>query len=100
VDASELDARTFSGRVDIRLNRWQSHQRIDVKTFSGRVDLKLPENARARLDFESFSGRIDSDLPLTLHSSSRRNLSAELGSGADDGSVRIHTFSGGVKITR
>lgn len=100
VDAADIEAHTFSGQVELRLDRWQDHQRIDIKTFSGRVALRIPENARAHVDYNSFSGRLDSDLPLTLHSSSRRNLSAELGSSEHAGELRIHTFSGGVKITR
>jgi len=100
VDAAEIEARTFSGRVELRLDRWQDHQRIDIKTFSGGVALRIPENSRAHVDYNSFSGRLDSDLPLTLHSTSHRNLSAELGSPEHAGELRIHTFSGGVKITR
>jgi hypothetical protein len=100
VDAAELQAHTFSGKVDLRLDRWDPAQRIDVKTFSGRVALRVPDSAAGHVEFNSFSGRLDSDLPLTLHSTSRRNLSAELGSGGSRAELSIHTFSGGVKIQR
>lgn len=100
VDAGEIVARTFSGKVDIRLYKWQPHQQIDVNTFSGRTTLTVPDSAGGDVSFDSFSGRLDSDVPLTLHSSSRRRLSAELGSTADGGSLRFHSFSGGVKIQR
>lgn len=100
IDAADIQAHTFSGGVNLRLDRWQPHQRIDVKTFSGRVSLRIPDSANAHVDFNSFSGRIDSDFPLTLHSTSRRNLSAELGSGSSDASMRVHTFSGGLRIER
>ena len=73
---------------------------IDVKTFSGNIELRMPETARGRVSFKTFSGRLDSDVPLTLHSSSRKNLSAELGSGGDGPSLRFQTFSGSVKILR
>jgi hypothetical protein len=49
--------------------------------------------------FNSFSGHLNSDLPLTLHTSSRRNLRAELGGGGG-GTLRFKTFSGSVKIDR
>jgi len=49
--------------------------------------------------FNSFSGRLNSELPLTLHTSSRRHLRAELGGGAG-GTLRFKTFSGSVKIDR
>ncbi|HZT75718.1 MAG TPA: DUF4097 family beta strand repeat-containing protein [Vicinamibacterales bacterium] len=100
VDAADVQAHTFSGTVDLRFDRWQPHQRIDIKTFSGRVTLRVPEHAGAHVDFNSFSGRLDSDVPLVLHSTSRRSVSAELGAGAADGSLRVHTFSGSVKIQR
>jgi len=100
VDAAEVHAQTFSGRVEIRVAKWDARQRIDVKTFSGTVALRVPDNARAHVDFDSFSGRLDAELPLTLHSTSRRNLSAELGSGGSEAELRIRTFSGGVKIQR
>jgi DUF4097 and DUF4098 domain-containing protein YvlB len=100
VEAAEVTAHTFSGRVDIRLSRWQEHERIDIHTFSGRVALRVPDNAAGHLDFDSFSGHLDSDVPLTLHSTNRRRLSAELGAAAGNGTLRVHTFSGGVKIQR
>jgi DUF4097 and DUF4098 domain-containing protein YvlB len=100
VEAAEVTAHTFSGRVDLRLSRWQEHERIDIHTFSGRVALRVPDNAAGHLDFDSFSGHLDSDVPLTLHSTNRRRLSAELGAGAGGGTLRVHTFSGGVKIQR
>ncbi len=99
VEAAEIRARTFSGKVELRLGAWLPHEQIDIHTFSGGVALRVPDRAAAHVDFHSFSGRLESDLPLTLHSSSRKNLSAELGAG-DDGSLRIHTFSGGAKIER
>ena len=99
VEAAEIRAHTFSGRVELHLPRWQPDEQIDVHTFSGAVELGVPDSAAAHVDFSSFSGKLDSELPLTLHSASRRNVSAELGPGGA-GSVRIHTFSGGVKIHR
>ena len=93
-------AHTFSGPVDIRPKNWQDHQSITVDTFSGNIQLHVPENARGHVTFNSFSGRLNSEMPLTLHSSSRRNLSAELGGGADGSSLRFKTFSGSVRIDR
>lgn len=100
VDAAEVHAHTFSGKVDLRLDKWHEHQRIDIQTFSGRVALRVPDNANAHFDFQTFSGRLDSDVPLTLRSTSRRNVSAELGTGAGDATLRVHTFSGGIRIQR
>jgi DUF4097 and DUF4098 domain-containing protein YvlB len=92
-------AHTFSGAVVIREKRWEDDQRIDVDTFSGDVELHVPDSARGSVSFNSFSGRLNSVMPLTLHSSSRRSLRAELGGGGN-GQLRFKTFSGSVKIDR
>lgn len=95
-----IRANTFSGPVEIRPAAWQTGQTIDVRTFSGNVELRVSEDARATVAFNSFSGRLNSDLPLTLHGSSRRSTTAELGSGSSGSSLRFRTFSGSVRIGR
>jgi hypothetical protein len=94
-----IRAHTFSGSVTIREKSWTPDQTIDVDTFSGSVDLHVPETARGTVSFNSFSGRLNSAMPLTMHSSSRRALRAELG-GGDGGTLRFKTFSGSVRIDR
>ena len=94
-----VKAHTFSGSVLIRAKSWEPDQTIDVDTFSGNVELHVPESARGSVSFNSFSGRLSSEMPLTLHSSSRRSLKAELGGGAG-GTFRFKTFSGSVRIDR
>ena len=59
----------------------------------------MPDSARGTVTFNSFSGHLNSEMPLTMQSSSRRALKAELGSG-DGGTLRFKTFSGSVKIDR
>jgi hypothetical protein len=97
--SGSIRAKTFSGSVSIREKSWEPHQSIDVETFSGSVDLRVPDSASGTVTFNSFSGRLTSDVPLTLHTSSRRSLRAELGSGGS-GTLRFKTFSGSVKIGR
>ena len=94
-----IRAHTFSGSVTIRENSWTPDQTIDVDTFSGSIDLHVPETARGTITFNSFSGRLNSEMPLTMHSSSKRSLRAELGGGGG-GTLRFKTFSGSVKIDR
>ena len=91
---------TFSGSVEIGAKTWQPDQVIDVDTFSGNIALHLPEAARGSVTFNSFSGHLNSDLPLTLRSSQRRSVRAELGGASTGGSLRFKTFSGSVKIAR
>lgn len=94
-----IRAHTFSGSVTIREKTWDADQTIDVDTFSGGIELHVPEAARGTITFNSFSGRLNSEMPLTMHSSSRRSVRAELGSGGG-GTLRFKTFSGSVKIDR
>jgi DUF4097 and DUF4098 domain-containing protein YvlB len=97
--AGPIRAHSFSGSIMIREKSWEPNQTIDVDTFSGNVELHVPDNARGTVSFNSFSGRLNAGMPLTLQSSSRRNLKAELGGGGD-GTLRFKTFSGSVKIDR
>ncbi len=97
--AGSVRAHTFSGPVLIRQKTWDPNQNIDVDTFSGNVELHVPETARGSVSFNSFSGRLNSEMPLTLHSSSRRRLRAELGGGGSS-SLTFKTFSGSVRIDR
>ena len=92
-------AHTFSGSVSIREKSWQPNQTVDVDTFSGSIELHVPDSARGTVTFNSFSGHLNSEMPLTLHTSNRRSLRAELGGGGD-GTFRFKTFSGSVKIDR
>lgn len=86
----------FSSRV--RLTDVTGPMRVD--TFSGPIEVRMAENARGHVTFKSFSGRFDSDVPLLLRSSSRRNVSADLGNGEGGPSLYFKTFSGGLKIVR
>jgi hypothetical protein len=94
-----VSAHTFSGPVEIRAKTWVDNESIEVDTFSGNVQLHVPDNARGSVSFNSFSGRLNSEMPLTLHSSSRRALRAELGGGGGS-TLRFKTFSGSVRIDR
>jgi predicted ribosomally synthesized peptide with SipW-like signal peptide len=88
---------TFSSRVRLNDVIWRNRQTIDVDTFSGDIEVQLPAGAAGSVTFNSFSGRLSSDVPLTLHGSSRRSFTAELGNGGDS-RLRFKTFSGSVRI--
>ncbi|HEV3141281.1 MAG TPA: DUF4097 family beta strand repeat-containing protein, partial [Vicinamibacterales bacterium] len=82
--AGSVQAHTFSGSVEIHAARWLDPETIDIDTFSGNVELRVPEDARGAVTFNSFSGRLDSVLPLMMHSTSRRSIRADLGSGGSN----------------
>lgn len=98
--SGSIRAHTFSGAVTIREKSWEPDRRIDVDTFSGRIELHVPDTARGTVTFNSFSGRLNSEMPLTMRSSTRRSVKAELGGSGDGGTLRFKTFSGSVKIDR
>jgi DUF4097 and DUF4098 domain-containing protein YvlB len=95
-----VQAHTFSGSVEIHQARWLDPQTIDVDTFSGSVELRVPGDARGDVTFNSFSGRLDSTIPLMMHSSSRKSVRAELGTGGSSSRLRVKTFSGSLHIDR
>lgn len=100
VDVDRVDGEHYVHGFSSRVRFDSVTGPVDVKTFSGNIELRVPETARGHVSFTTFSGHLDSDAPLTLHSSSRKILSAELGSGGDAPALRFHTFSGSVKILR
>jgi len=95
-----VQAHTFSGSVEIQQPRWRDPETIDIDTFSGSVDLRVPDNARGDVSFNSFSGRLESVFPLIMHSSSRKEVRAELGGGGSGSRLRVKTFSGSFHIDR
>lgn len=97
--AGPARVKTFSGAVTLEARGWSEGDEVGITTFSGGITLRLPENARGDLTFDSFSGALDSDLPVTLSSSSRRNVRGALnGGGRTD--FRFNTFSGSLRIRR
>lgn len=83
---------TFSGEVDLS-GVWGS---VDANTFSGDITVGLANSSGGRVDFDSFSGSLHSDAPMQLHSTSRRRVTADIGSGGNE--YHFKTFSGDVRI--
>jgi DUF4097 and DUF4098 domain-containing protein YvlB len=98
--AARVQAKTFSGAIDVRLVPAVTSPELDLETFSGPIDLKVSNGARAALNFDSFSGRLTSDLPLTLSEQRKGHLRADLNGGDPQRPVRLKTFSGDVKLGR
>ncbi|HEY7284150.1 MAG TPA: DUF4097 family beta strand repeat-containing protein [Vicinamibacterales bacterium] len=98
--AGPVRAHTFSGSIDVQAKEWRDGQDVDIDTFSGNVTMRVPDGVRGTVSFNSFSGHFKSDLPLTLRSSNRKSMRAELGSEPGDSTLRFKTFSGNVNIGR
>ncbi|MEP6914917.1 MAG: DUF4097 family beta strand repeat-containing protein [Acidobacteriota bacterium] len=95
----EVNANTFSGSVDLDIARASAAPALKVETFSGDITTRMPAGSSGRVEFHSFSGDLRSDLPLLLHNQSRRNVSADFGSGGG-ATLDFKTFSGDLKIVQ
>jgi len=72
---------------------------LELNSHSGDVVLQLTSGASADIQAGTFSGSIDVDFPgARVERESRRSAKIRIGSG--DASVRMHTFSGSVKLVR
>lgn len=89
---------TFSGDVVLEMAAWPDGQDLDVKTFSGEIDVRVPGDARGTFEFTTFSGDLESDVPITLtRSRGRREVEGTL-NGGGSGRVRLKTFSGDARV--
>ena len=95
-----MELKTFSGRIDVNLTGAGAAPSLSAETFSGRIQARLAENARGEISFDSFSGEFNSEIPLTVRSVGRRRTSGSLPGGSDGSTLRFHTFSGDVKVTK
>lgn len=93
-----VEAETFSGDVNLDVSLAREVPSLEVKTFSGDIEARLPQAGGGRVEFRGFSGNFDSQLPLTLRSTSSRNVTADLGSGS--ARLRFNTFSGSVRLLK
>jgi DUF4097 and DUF4098 domain-containing protein YvlB len=128
LDNVKLDIQVKGSRIDIEANQrdtsWDEKNenvvettfeiqvpadtKLDLYAFSGALvvtdttgDIKARVSAAGTgdVDFKTFSGDLRSDLPLTVHGTSKRSMTAELGNGGG-AKLRFKTFSGDVRIVR
>jgi lia operon protein LiaG len=92
--ARDLRLDTGSGSVTAELS--SDVDELVIDTGSGSVTLVLPESLGAEVDIETGSGGIDVDFPINTTRWSRDELRGRIGDG--QGSIRIDTGSGGVRI--
>jgi DUF4097 and DUF4098 domain-containing protein YvlB len=90
---------TFSGDIEVDATGQGTSPALDVETFSGTMRVRLAANARGDVQFSSFSGSMDADFPVSLRSSSRRDVRAEL-PGGPGRTLRFKTFSGSLRLLK
>lgn len=96
---ADVEAKTFSGNIDLDLSSAAAAPDVKAETFSGDIKTRVPQGSNGRVAFHTFSGDLRSDLPLTLHEGSRRNITADLGSGGGS-KLDFKTFSGDLRLVK
>jgi DUF4097 and DUF4098 domain-containing protein YvlB len=94
-----IEAKTFSGDVDLDVSTASAAPDVKAETFSGDISAKLPEVANGHVRFNSFSGDFRSDFPVLLSSKSRRDISVDIGGGSG-ATLEFKTFSGDLKLVK
>ncbi len=97
---SAVRAKTFSGRIEVNLTSAGASPELNAETFSGRINARLASDAKGEVSFNSFSGTFDSEIPLTVTSIGRHRTSGSLSGGSGASTLKFHTFSGDVKVTK
>ncbi len=99
--------KTFSGEITADLTPAGATPNFDGETFSGGIRVRIADGVKSGVRFDSFSGDLDSDLPVTMRSASNygwnnrgSRSSSVSSSGSSDSTLRFHTFSGNVRITK
>ena len=96
---ADVKAKTFSGNIDIDLSTAGSAPDVNAETFSGDISTRLPAASNGHVSFNSFSGDFRSDFPVMLNRKSKRDISADLGSGGS-ANFDFKTFSGDLKLVK
>jgi len=96
---ASIEAKTFSGDVDLDVSGAPAAPDVKAETFSGDISTKLPDVSNGHVRFNSFSGDFRSDFPVLLSRKSRRDISADIGSGGG-ANLEFKTFSGDLKLVK
>jgi len=96
---ADIEAQTFSGNIDLDVSTAPTSPDVKAETFSGDITTRVPAASNGRVEFNSFSGDLRSDVPLLLHRKSRRDVSADLGTGAG-AKLEFKTFSGDLRLVK
>jgi DUF4097 and DUF4098 domain-containing protein YvlB len=94
ISAPNVVVDTGSGSVEVELLR--DVDVLVVDTGSGSVTVRAPADLGGMVEIETGSGGVDLDFPLTVNSVRRDRVRGALGDG--DGTIRIDTGSGSVRL--
>lgn len=94
-----VSANSFSGDVVVDATDQGTSPELDMETFSGTMSVRLADRARGDIEFDTFSGSLDAAYPVTIRSTGRRNIRAELPGGSGS-RLRFKSFSGTLRLLR
>lgn len=94
-----VSANSFSGDVVVDATDQGTSPELDMETFSGTMSVRLADRARGDIEFDTFSGSFDATYPVTIRSTGRRNIRAELPGGSGS-RLRFKSFSGTLRLLR
>ena len=94
-----IDAKTFSGDVDLDVSTASAAPDVKAETFSGDISARLPDVSNGHVRFNSFSGNFRSDFPVLMSNKSRRDISVDIGGGTG-ATLEFKTFSGDLKLVK
>jgi len=96
ISASDVRIDTGSGSVELEL--LTDVDQLDIDTGSGSVTVRAPDDLGGEVEIDTGSGGIDLDFPLEVTSVRRDRVQGRLGDG--EGTIRIDTGSGSIRILR
>ena len=99
--ADNLKLSTVNGQINAAMSRLGDGQSVSLDAVNGRIELTVPENADARFSASTINGGISSEFPALKVKKEfpvSKHLKGTLGNG--DGSVKVSTVNGGVKILK
>ena len=97
---ADIKAHTFSGKIDLDVSRASAYPDISRRDLQRRHhDARARPAATARSTSTPSAATCAAILPLTVHGTSQRNMTAELGSGGG-ATLEFKTFSGDLRVVR
>lgn len=98
-DLAADEIRAGAGSGTIRLDLTKVATSATIRTGSGGVRLTMPGSANVDVDISTGSGGINTDFAVTMEGYRRNSLRGRIGDGGE-GSLRISTGSGGVRLMK
>lgn len=94
---SPVKATTGAGNIAVEVARAGGAAQVELGTGAGEIDLRLPERISARVEADTGLGRVQLE-PAAEARYNRAHSHVEAVLGGGQGSVRLHTGVGGIRV--